>query len=94
MSANHGTAAVGSGMDMQAHEASYTKFIELTKTTMVFVLNIVLMLVLWGIEGHGGVALVGFVLNAIAATLTAFTGQGWKILAPVFVLLGLACILL
>ena len=94
MAANHGAATVSSGMDMEAHEATYTQFIELTKTTTFVVLNIVLLLVLWGIEGHGGVALIGLILNFVAAALAGFTGQGWKMVAPLFVLLGLACIVL
>jgi uncharacterized membrane protein len=94
MAANHGAATAGDGMDMEAHEATYTQFIELTKTTSFFVLNIILLLVLWGIEGHGGVALVGLILNFAAVTVAGLTGQGWKIVAPLFVLLGLACIVL
>ena len=52
------------------------------------------MLVLWGLEGHGFVALVGLVLALVAATVGGLTGYGWRVLAPVFVLLGLACIVL
>jgi hypothetical protein len=94
MAANQGAAVVDGGMDMAAHEATYAQFIELTKTTTLHVLNIILLLVLWGLEGHGGVALVGFVLNVGATALAGFTGKGWVMLAPVFVLLGLACIVL
>jgi len=94
MAAIHGTATAGSGMDMDAHEATYTRFIELTKTTSLFVLNIVLLLVLWGIEGHGYLAIVGLILNFAAAAAAGLTGLGWKVVAPLFVLLALACIVL
>jgi uncharacterized membrane protein len=94
MAADHGAEASSGGMDMAAHEASYGQFIELTKTTAFVILNIVLLLVLWGLEGHGGLALIGFILNLIAAAVAGLTGQGWKVLAPLFVLLGLVCIVL
>jgi len=93
MATDHG-AAVDGGMDMAAHEGTYSQFIELTKTTSFFVLNIVLLLVLWGLEGHGFLAIIGLILNFAAAAIAGLTGQGWKILAPLFALLGLACIVL
>jgi uncharacterized membrane protein len=94
MATNHGAGTVEGGMDMEAHEATYSQFIELTKTTIFVVLNIVLLLVLWGIEGHGFLAIIGLILNFAAAAVAGFTGQGWKVVAPLFVLLGLACIVL
>ena len=53
-----------------------------------------LLLVLWGLEGHGFVALIGLILTVVAAALGGMTGLGWRAVAPVFVLLGLACIVL
>jgi uncharacterized membrane protein len=94
MASDHGVAAVSDGMDMEAHEGTYHQFIELTKTCTIVVLSIVLLLVLWGIEGHGIVALIGLVLTAAAAAVGMLSGQGWKLVAPVFALLGLACIIL
>lgn len=91
---DHGAAAIGDGMDMEAHEATYHQFIELTKTSTIVVLNIVLLLLLWGIEGHGFVALLGLILTFAAAAVGALIGQGWKLVAPIFVLIGLACIVL
>ena len=69
MVSDHGAAAVGDGMDMEAHEATYHQFIELTKTSTIVVLNIVLLLLLWGIEGHGLVALLGLILTFAAAAV-------------------------
>jgi Bacterial aa3 type cytochrome c oxidase subunit IV len=91
MAGDHG-AAVSDGMDMEAHEATYDQFIELTQTCTVVVLSIVLLLVLWGLEGHGFLALIGLILTFAAATIGGLTGQGWKAVAPVFLLIGLACI--
>jgi hypothetical protein len=54
----------------------------------------VLCLVLWGLEGHGFVALIGFVLATLAVAFGAMSGLGWRAVAPIFVLLGLACIVL
>jgi hypothetical protein len=49
--------------------------------------------VLWGIEGHGGLALIGLVLTTIAGVIGSLTEIGWKAVVPVFVLIGLVCIL-
>ena len=53
-----------------------------------------MLLVLWGIEGHGYLAIVGLILNFAAAAAAGLTGLGWKVVAPLFVLLALACIVL
>jgi hypothetical protein len=81
-------------MDMPAHEATYATFIELTQTVGTMVLCIVLLLTLWGIEGHGFIALLGFILTCAAGAIGGMTGMGWKLVIPVFILLGLACIVL
>ena len=82
------------GVDLPAHEQSYAGFVSLTENITVHVLNIVLLLLLWGIEGHPFVALLGFVLNIAASALGGLTGLGWRLPAALFVLLGLACIVL
>jgi Bacterial aa3 type cytochrome c oxidase subunit IV len=94
MASDHGAAALDDGMDMAAHEATYDHFIELTKTCTIVILNIVLLLVLWTIEAHGFVALIAFILTVAAATVGQLIGQGWKLVAPIFLLIGLACIVL
>jgi uncharacterized membrane protein len=94
MASDHGAATVGDDVDLEAHEATYHQFIELTKTATVVILSIVLLLVLWALEGHGFLALIGLILTAAAASIGGLIGQGWKLVAPVFVLIGLACIIL
>jgi hypothetical protein len=82
------------GVDLAAHEETYAGFVSLTEILIVHILNIILMLVLWGLEGHPFVALLGFILNIAATALGGVTGLGWRLPAGVFVLLGLACIVL
>jgi hypothetical protein len=93
MADDHGVATLDSGLDLPAHEETYSAFVALVQTVGLHVLCVVLLLVLWGIEGHGIVALIGFVLACAAAAIGGLTGLGWKMVAPVFVLIGLACIL-
>jgi uncharacterized membrane protein len=94
MSNDHGAATADDPMDMAEHESTYAAFIALTETTVAVLLCTLLMLVLWGLEGYGFIALVGLIVTLLAATVGALTGLGWRVVAPVFVLLGLACIVL
>ncbi len=94
MSNDHGAATADDPMDMAAHESTYAAFIALTETVVSVLVCTILMLVLWGIEGHGFVALIGLILTLLAATVGALTGMGWRVVAPILVLLGLACIVL
>jgi hypothetical protein len=92
---DHAVAAKGDlGIDLPAHEQTYAGFVNLTEIVTVHVLNIILMLVLWGLEGHPFVALLGFILNIAATALGGITGLGWRLPAGLFVLLGLAAIVL
>ena len=94
MADDHSVATADSGMDMPAHEATYAGFIALTETTVLALICIVLELVLWGLQGHGAVALIGFILTIGAAAFGGMTGLTWRAVLPVLVLLGLACIVL
>ena len=81
-------------MDLAEHESTYASFVSLTEVSIVFLLSIILELVLWGLKGHGFIALIGFVVASAAATFGALTGLTWRAVLPVFLLLGLACIVL
>jgi hypothetical protein len=94
MADDHSVATADGGMDMPAHEATYASFIALTETSVLALICIVLELVLWGIQGHGGVALICFVLTAGAAAFGGMTGLGWRAVLPVLVLTGLAAVVL
>jgi len=93
MADDHGTAADDSA-DFAAHESTYEGFIKATEITLFYVLSIVLLLLIWGILGHGGVALIGFIVATLAALAGALLNLGWRAGAPVFLLLGLVAILL
>jgi hypothetical protein len=93
--AEHAGVAKGDlGVDLPAHEETYAGFVGLTENITVHILNIILLLVLWGLEGHPFVALLGFILNLVASALGGMTGLGWRLPAVLFVLLGLAAIVL
>jgi hypothetical protein len=94
MASDHGAATADDPMDMAEHEATYAGFVALTEIVVAHLLCIVLLLVLWGLEGHGFVALVGLILTMLSGAVGALTGMGWRAIAPVFVLLGVLCIVL
>jgi hypothetical protein len=96
MADDHGGAATGDAiaMDMPAHEATYDGFIAITEISVVVLLCILLELVLWGLKGQGLIALIGFVLMSAAAAFGGLSGLNWRAVLPIFVLLGLACIVL
>ena len=87
MASNDHAAAADEAGDLAAHESTFAAFVAL-------LLCIILCLVLWGLEGHGFVALVGLIVACVAAAVGAVAGYGWRAVAPVFVLLGLASIVL
>jgi hypothetical protein len=90
---DHAVAAENSG-DLAAHESTYAAFVALTEVAVAFLLCIVLCLVLWGLEGHGFVALVGMIVACVAAAIGAVAGYSWRALTPIILLLGLASIVL
>ncbi|MGD0642743.1 MAG: aa3-type cytochrome c oxidase subunit IV [Roseiarcus sp.] len=94
MANQHGAAAADDPMGIAEREATFVAFVALTETVVAVLLSVLLALVLWGLEGHGFVALVGLILTFLAAAVGALTGLGWRLVAPVFLLLGVACIVL
>ena len=94
MAGDHAAATAGDGMDMPEHEATYASFVAITETSIAALLCIVLELVLWGLKGQGLIALMGFVLTCGAAAFGGISGLNWRAVLPIFVLLGLACIVL
>jgi len=90
---NHAAAADQSG-DLAAHESTYAAFVGLTEIAVGLLLCIVLCLVLWSLEGHGFVALVGLIVACAAAAVGSVAGYGWRALTPIIFLLGLASIVL
>ena len=66
MSNNHGAATADDPMDMAEHEIDLCRVrrIDGDRRSRVL-LCVLLMLVLWGLEGHGFVALVGLILTLV-----------------------------
>jgi hypothetical protein len=94
MADNHGAVTADDEMDMPAHEASYAQFVATTQLLIVVLVCHLLLLVLWGLKGHPFVALIGFILTLVSGAIGGMTGLGWKAVAPIFVLLGLCCLVL
>jgi hypothetical protein len=94
MADNHSVATADDVMDMPARQETYADFLALTEISVVSLLCVLLLLVLWTLKGDGGVALIGFFLTIGAATFGGMTGLTWRAVLPVFILLGLACIVL
>ncbi len=94
MSNDHSAPTASDAMGMAEHESTYAAFVGITETSIVALLCIILELVLWGLKGHGFIALIGFFLTAGAAAFGGMTGLTWRAVLPVFLLLGLACIVL
>ena len=94
MADDHGAATLDGGMDMPAHEETYSTFVGLVEIVVLHILCIILLLVLWGLKGYPIIALIGFILTLGSGAIGGFTGLGWKAVLPVFVLLGVACIVL
>jgi hypothetical protein len=94
MADDHSVATASDDADLPAHEEMYADFLTLTEISVASLLCVLLELVLWGLKGDGGVAFIGFVLTIAAAVFGVLTGLTWRAILPVFVLLGLACIVL
>ncbi len=91
---NAGVVKADLGVDLPAHEETYAGFVSLTENAVVHVINIILLLLIWGIEGHPFVALIGFVLNIVASAASGALGLSWRLPAVVFGLLGVLAIIL
>jgi len=94
MASNDHAATADNAGDLAEHESTYAAFVALTEVSVALLLCIILCLVIWGLEGHGFVALIGLIVALVASALGAAAGYGWRAVAPVFVLLGLASIVL
>ncbi len=94
MASDHGASTADDRMDMASRESTFAAFVVLTETVVAVLLCVLLTLVLWGLKGHGIVALAGLILTFAAAAVGGLTGLGWRIVAPVVLLLGLACVVL
>jgi len=81
-------------LDFAAHEASYEHFLAMAAVVVASIVCHLLLLVLWGVEGHGFVALIGFLITIAATGAGLTTDLGWRAVAPVLALLALTCLVL
>ena len=82
-------------MDYAEHERTYKGFILFTEVGTVACLNIVLVLLIWGIKHSGGWALIGLLMTLAAGGLGALAPNlSWRPGAVVLVLLGLLAAIL
>ena len=59
MASDNLAATANNAGDLTEHESTYAAFVGLTEIAVALLLCVVLCLVLWGLEGHGFVALLG-----------------------------------
>jgi ATP/ADP translocase len=87
--ADHGEVeyATATGNDYAEHEETYEKFTKAAVVGTLFVVNIVVVLAIWGVQGHWVEALGIFVI-AIAAAVVGLA-NGSNIAGLVSLVLGL-----
>jgi hypothetical protein len=75
--ADHGEVeyATATGNDYAEHEHTYEAFVSSAVVGTLFVLNVVVVLAIWGVAGHWLVALGIFVIAIAAAILGVATGS-------------------
>jgi hypothetical protein len=81
-------------LDLAAHEATYDHFLAMAQVAVASIICHLLLLVIWGVEGHGFVALIGFLLTIAATAIGLVTDRGWRAVAPILALLALTSIVL
>ena len=67
--------ATAAGNDLQAHEAGYSQFVQVTFVAMAAVVNILFGLAIGGVLGHWLPAAFILVAAVIAAAISAWTGS-------------------
>jgi hypothetical protein len=92
--ADHGEVeyATATGNDYPEHEHTYEEFVKLATVGTLLVVNIVVVLGLWGVEGHWLEAAGLFVIAIGASMLGAATGS--NVPAIISLLLGLIALAL
>ena len=91
--AEHGEVeyATATGNDYEEHEGTYEKFVHSSVVGTLFVLNIAVLLAIWGVSGHWLVALGVFVIATGAAIMGMASGSNTPgVVALVLSLLALA----
>lgn len=92
--ADHGEVeyATATGNDYPEHEQTYESFIRTVTVSTLFVINVVVVLAIWGVAGHWLVALGMFVIALLAAVYGV--ASGWNIPGVVSIVLALLALLM
>jgi hypothetical protein len=92
--ADHGEVeyATATGNDYPEHEHTYESFVRTVTVSTLFVVNVVVVLAIWGVAGHWLVALGMFVIALLAAFYSL--ASGWNIPGVVSIVLGLLALLM
>ena len=92
--ADHGEVeyATATGNDYAEHEATYEKFVKFAVVGTLFVINVVVVLAIWGVAGHWLVALGIFVI-AVGALIVGLS-SGSNVPGLIALVLGLGALAL
>jgi hypothetical protein len=92
--ADHGEVeyATATGNDYPEHEHTYESFVRTVTVGTLFVINIVVVLAIWGVAGHWLTALGMFVIASIAGLFGL--ASGWNIPGVVSIVLSLLALLM
>jgi len=92
--ADHGEVqyATATGNDYPEHESTYESFVKAAGVGTLFVVNIVVVLAVWGVTGHWLVALGVFVITLIAGIQGLASGS--KLSGIVTLVIGLLALAL
>jgi hypothetical protein len=83
--------ATATGNDYAEHEATYESFVKASGVGTLFVVNVVVVLAIWGVTGHWLVALGVFVIAIIAGIQGLASGSKLSgVITLVLALLALA----
>jgi len=92
--ADHGEVeyATATGNDYAEHAGTYDKFVHAAVVGTIFVANVVVVLGIWGVEGHWLTALAAFVISILAAMIGM--GSGSALPSLISLVLGLLALAL
>jgi aa3 type cytochrome c oxidase subunit IV len=91
--ADHGEVeyATATGNDYAEHEGTYESFVHAAVIGTIFVVNVVVVLGIWGVEGHWLIALGAFIISLVAAAIGAGSASNVPgIISLVLALIALA----
>ena len=91
--ADHGEVeyATATGNDYAEHEGTYESFVHAAVIGTIFVANVVVVLGLWGVQGHWLTALASLIISLVAAAIGLSSGSNVpSLISLVLALIALA----